>query len=189
MSVRKTYAPYSVSGENVAQTPLEGYIEVEQKIIPTIETGFVNEDGLWIGKPSSDTDFKFYQKDEGIANGGDFITAFGMDMTGFDDIQIAIRPTNGGAYAISAVMGSDGSQSYANLNPVNAAAILKGNLEGQTVSAINNLLVDSAEVLTADVWNIFMIQGVLANQKLLQFKLTNNSGGNSDVETTFLRIV
>ena len=48
---------------------------------------------------------------------------------------------------------------------------------------------DSAEALTADVWNIFMIQERLANQKVLQFKITNNSGGEADIECAFMRLV
>jgi len=54
---------------------------------------------------------------------------------------------------------------------------------------MSNLFNDPAESLTADVWNIFIIHGTLKNQKLLQFKLTNNSGGSSDIETAFMRIV
>ena len=50
-------------------------------------------------------------------------------------------------------------------------------------------LVDATETLTVDVWNIFMIQHNLANQKLLQFKITNNTGGSSDIEVMYLRIV
>jgi len=187
MSVRKTYAPYSVSGENIAQTPLEGYIEIEQKVTPTISTGFVDENGLWTGNNSSDTEFKFYQLDQEIANGATFITAFGLDMTGFSDVTMAIKPTNGGAIAIKAVMGSDGSQSYANLTPLNDATTLKGvsKATGSTVELFN----DGSESLTADVWNIFLIQDTLRNQKLLQFSITNNSGGISTVETQFLRSV
>ena len=51
-------------------------------------------------------------------------------------------------------------------------------------------MTDTSDSLTADVWNIFMIAGDrLANQKLLQFKIVNNSGGESDIETSFLRLV
>ena len=46
-------------------------------------------------------------------------------MTGFNDIQIAIRPTNGGNFAMTAVMGPD-TDSYANLSPVNPAVALRG---------------------------------------------------------------
>ena len=107
-------------------------------------------------------------------------------MTGFNDIQIAIRPTNGGNFAIEAVMGPD-TDSYANLSPVNAAATLRGNFKEESV--VDNLFSDSAESLTADVWNIFIIASNLKNQKLLQFKITNNSGGSSDIEVMYLRIV
>ena len=109
-------------------------------------------------------------------------------MTGYNDIQIAIKPTNGGNYAITAVMGPD-TLSYANLNPVSAAATLKNNIDGGEKKAFVDAFNDSSEALTADVWNIFMIYGMLKNQKLLQFKITNNSGGSSDIETAFMRVV
>jgi hypothetical protein len=51
------------------------------------------------------------------------------------------------------------------------------------------LFSDNAESLTDDVWNIFMIANNLKDQKLLQFKITNNSGGSSNIETAFLRMV
>ena len=189
MAVRKTYAPYSTSGENVAQTPLTGFIDIKQEVIPTIETGFVNENGLWIGNTSSDEIFSFYQKDEEIANTASFITD-AFDMTGFNDVQVALKPTNGGNYAITAVMGSSGPESYANLRPLNDAATLRGNQKSSAeTDAFANIFSDSAESLTADVWNIFMITKVLANQKLLQFSITNNSGGISTVESTFMRLI
>ena len=50
-------------------------------------------------------------------------------------------------------------------------------------------MVDAAENLNADVWFIAYIEGRCANQKLLQFSITNNSGGSSDVETAFMRVV
>ena len=192
MANRKVYAPYSQSGENVAQTPLEGYIDIEQKVTPTISTGFVDENGSWTGNVSSDTEFQFYQLDQEIANGATFITHLGFDMTDFNDVTLAIKPTNTGNYAISAVMGSDGSNNYANLSPLNDAALLRGAAyltPGGSLSDFEDLFNDSAEALTADVWNIFILQKMLANQKLLQFKITNNSGGISTVETQFLRSV
>ena len=186
MAVRKTYAPYSTSGENVAQTPLTGFIDIKQEVIPTIETGFVNENGLWIGNKSSDEVFSFYQKDEEIANTASFITD-AFDMTGFIDVQIALKPTNAGNYAIEAVMGSSGPESYANLRPLDDAATLRGSPSHE--SGTYDLYKDAAEALTANVWNILYIGNALKNQKLLQFKITNNSGDISTVESTFLRIV
>ena len=79
---------------------------------------------------------------------------------------------------------------FANLNPVNAATTLRGALYATTPSSdCEDLFVDSAESLTADVWNIFLISRLLAGQKLLQFKITNNSGGISTIETAFMRLV
>ncbi len=86
-------------------------------------------------------------------------------------------------------MGPD-SISYANLNPINAAYQLKGTMDlGVDEGSLRVLFNASSESLTADVWNIFPITARLANQKLLQFKVTNNSGGNSDIDFAYLRLV
>ena len=39
MAIRKVYAPYSTTGEQVGQTPVEGYVDVKQEIQPIILTG------------------------------------------------------------------------------------------------------------------------------------------------------
>jgi len=198
MEIRKVYAPYSKSGEQVGQTPLEGYVEVNQAVYPAVNTGLINENGKWIGLKSSDEQFHNFAKDESIPNGQVILAPqsvtgkppWVLDMTGFNKIQIAIKPTNGGNFAIEAIMGPD-VFSYANLNPVNAAAGLRGNTStNESESGLYTLFSDSSEAMTADVWNIFMINSDrLADQKLLQFKITNNSGGTSDIETAFMRVV
>ena len=110
-------------------------------------------------------------------------------MTGFCDVFIAIRPTNGGNYATTAVMGP-ADLAFANLRDVDPNTTLRGagNL-GDDADSFATLFADSAQSLTADVWNIFIIKGNLRNQKLLQFRITNNSGGESDIETAFMRLV
>ena len=186
---RTGYAPWSLTREaGVESATVDGTIEVPQYIQPVLDTGFVDEKGDWKGTKSSDKDFQFYQKDEAIGNGATFITHLGFDMTDFKDVTIAIKPTNAGNYAIAACMGSDGTNKYANLSPLNDAANLRGTYPGIS-SNVEELLNDSAESLAANVWNIIMVQNILKNQKLLQFKITNNSGGNSTVETCFLRSV
>ena len=192
---RRGLAPWSLAREaGIESATVDGTIEVPQYVQPVLDTGFVDEKGDWKGSKSSDKDFIAFHTDPAIANGGAILTpsvnadgTWPLDMTGYSDIQIAIKPSNGGNYAIEAVMGPD-SISYANLNPVNAAAALRGN-ENLDSKSFDKVLSDSAESMTVDVWNILFIRNVLKNVKLLQFKITNNSGDISTVETAFMRIV
>jgi len=196
---RKGLAPWSLAREaGIESATVDGTIEVPQYVQPVLDTGFVDEKGDWKGAKSSDKDFIAFQTDLAIANGGTILTpgvngdgTWPLDMTGYKDIFLAIKPTRGGTYAIEAVMGPD-ALSFANLNPVDAAAGLKWTWPvdtAGTVTVFQPALSDSSESLTVDVWNIFAIVGRLANQKLLQFQITNNAGGNADIETAFMRIV
>jgi len=195
---REGYAPWSLTRKaGVQSATVDGDIEVPQYIQPILDTGFVDFKGDWKGRTSSEEQFNAFGKDEAVANGATILapqatgSTWPLDMTGYKDLFIAIKPSNGGNYAIEAVMGP-ADFSYANLKDVNAAATLKGSLPAASISGgnlTNTLFEDPVEPLTADVWNIFPIFTALANQKLLQFKITNNSGGESDIETAFMRIV
>jgi|TARA_R110000823_G_scaffold179166_1_gene311534 hypothetical protein len=192
-SERTGYAPWSLTREaGVQSATVDGTIKVPQNIQPVLDTGFVDEKGDWKGVKSSDETFFIDATHEGIPNGSavlspqtadrDFI-----DMTGFKNLMIALKITNTGNYGIEAVMGTD-TNPFANLTPVDSASPLRA------VSVIGNnfdkIVSDSVEVLTADVWEVLSIQGGnLAGQKNLQFKLTNNSGGNSDITFAYLRLV
>jgi hypothetical protein len=192
---REAYAPWSLTRKaGVQSATVNGDIEVPQFIQPVLDTGFVDEKGDWKGSKSSDEAFFAFTKDEGIANGGEILapqasgSIWPLDMTGFTNVQFAIRPTNGGNYAIKAIMGPN-DLSYANLSPVNPASTIRiASLQHGTNQQMTDGFSDT-EALTADVWNIFIIQGRLADQKLLQFSITNNSGGSSDIETAFMRLV
>jgi len=191
---RTGLAPWSLSREaGIESATVDGTIDVPQILQPVIETGFVDEKGNWKGIKSSEEQFHSFGLDVGIPNTGTITapqiasgTIWPLDMTGFNDLFLAIKPTNAGAYLIHAIMGPN-DLSFANLAPVNAGATLRGNRAGAQV--ISDELIDSSEDLTADVWNIYSIRGNCSNQKLLQFKITNNSGGESDIETAFLRLV
>jgi len=197
---RRGLAPWSLAREaGIESATVDGTIEVPQYVQPVLDTGFVDEKGDWKGAKSSDKDFIAFGTFPAIANGGHILApsvnadgTWPLDMTGYRDIILAIKPSNGGAVKIEGVMGPD-SNPFANLRPVNAAAIIKGSFLNDrgdaTEGTFSNAAVDSTETLTGDVWNIFMIQVRLANQKLLQFKITNNSGGASDIETAFMRLV
>ena len=192
---RKVYAPFSLTSEaGVAQTPVEGYIDVNQTIYPTVNTGTINENGTWAGVKSNDTEFLGFTKGEGIAVSGTLMVPDtqqfpSIDMTGFTDLFIAVKmEASNGTLRIEAVRGPDTTR-FANLQPVNAGQEVRGNLFGQTMSSFSNALVDSSETISADVWIIYSIQKVLANQQNVQFKLTNNSGGARTIEFAFMRLV
>jgi len=195
---REGYAPWSLTRKaGVQSATVDGDIEVPQYIQPTLDTGFVDFKGDWKGRPSSDEQFFAFGKDEAIPNGASILapqiasgSIWPLDMTGFQDLTIAIKPSNGGNCLIQAVM-APADLAYANLRDVNPATPIRGSFEsqGSASSDMANLFSDNAESLTADVWNIFIIQSRLRNAKLLQFKITNNSGGESTIETAFLRLV
>jgi len=190
---RKAISPWSVEREaGIESATVDSNIEVPQYLQPVVDTGFIDERGFWKGNKSSDQEFSFFSKDESIANGGEVqvpANIGSLSMVGFKDIQLAIRVTNGGNYATTAIMASDGIIPYYNLKPPNAAATLRGLTFNRNISTMDVAIVDGSESMTADVWNIFMIQGVLANQARLGFLIGNNSGGISDIETAFLRLV
>ena len=192
---RTGLAPWSLSREaGIESATVDGRIDVPQILQPVIDTGFVDDKGNWKGTKSSDEQFIAFQTDEGIPNSGQILTPsaitdtrWPINMTGYKHILLAIKPTNGGNVNITAVMGPD-SNSFANISPVNSASSLRGNL-GAGNSGMSDLLLDSSESLTADVWNIFTCSDTLHDQKLLQFKIVNNSGGESTIETAFMRLV
>ena len=166
---RRGLAPWSIDREaGVESSTVDSKIDVAQLVRPTLDVGFIDETGKWKGLKSSDKEFKFFQIDEGVPNGNEILTpssnpdgSWPLDMTGYQDLFIAIKPTNGGNYAITAVMGPD-SISFANLSPVNAAATLKGvSPHHGTHGDIEVIMTQAAESLTADVWNIFSMMELL----------------------------
>ena len=191
---RKVYAPFSQTSEaGVPQTPVEGYIDVNQTIYPIVNTGVVNEKGQWAGVKSNDDEFEILGTELAVGAGAAILAPGGntpfIDMTGFEDLFIAVKPSNGGDYAFEAVMGTD-TEPFANLTPVDAANSLFGSMESRLGDfTFDRLFKDSAQNLTADVWNIFIFQERLKSQKNLQFKITNNSGGNSDIQFAYMRLV
>lgn len=190
---RKVYAPFSQTSEaGVTQTPVEGYIDVSQMIYPTVNTGVVNEKGQWAGVKSDDDDFTIMGTHLAVPNGEVVLSPAGdpdfIDMTGFRDMFIAIKPSNSGNLKVEAVMGPDTNR-FANLSPVNPAAELKGVKRNDSSASLSNLLVDASEGMANNVWNIFCLQGILSGQKNLQFKITNNTGSNNDIQFAFMRLV
>ena len=193
---RKAYAPFSLTSEaGVGQTPVEGYIDVNQMIYPSVDTGVIDENGRWQGVKASEEEFHSFTKDLNVINTGEILVpnavnddTWPIDMTGFNHIFLAIKTTRTGDYDIEAVMGPD-THSFANLKPVNPASILKAAGFRTNTDSFSDIVNDSVEVLTADVWNLYYIYNKLSNQKLLRFKIKNTAGGDADIECAFMRLV
>ena len=194
----RTITPFSTRAkEGATDSPLGDFVSVDQSIVSTADVGFYDSNtGKLTGVIASEKVFGNIQTDTEVANTGTIITpsvnadgTWPLDMTGYNDLIIAIRPSNGGNCSITAVMGPD-SNSFGGLSPVDAAASLRVGKNLASGSAdLTDLCVDAAESLTVDVWNIFYIPERCKNQKLLMFSIVNNSGGISTIDTAFMRIV
>ena len=127
---RKAYAPFSLTSEaGVGQTPVEGYIDVNQVIYPTVNTGTVNENGKWVGVKASDDEFIGFTKAVAVANGGEALFPDtnnhpSIDMTDFRTIFLAFKSSRTGNIAMEAIMGPD-TVAFANLQPVGSGATLR----------------------------------------------------------------
>ena len=190
---REGYAPWSLTREaGIESATVDGTIEVPQYIQPVLDTGFVDEKGDWKGRKSSDRSFIGLTKAEGIANGGQVLFPDtgnfpSINMTGFNDIFVAIKPTNGGTYKVKAVSGPD-TIPFANLSPVNSGTPMRG-AYNPAAENMNSLLLDTSESLTANVWSIYYIEQRLKSQRNMQFEVTNDSGDISTVEFGFMRLI
>tara|TARA_Y100000310_G_C20303175_1_gene632785 strand:- start:35 stop:610 length:576 start_codon:yes stop_codon:yes gene_type:complete len=187
---RRTNSPWSKTyKEGLPTTAVDDHVNIDTAVAGTITTGVIDSaTGQWKGITVNDDNFRIDATHEATPNTGSVLcpqsTPQYIDMTGFQDINLAFRVTNSGAYAISAIMGPADNY-YANLTPVNAGSNLKGAIRRNDMDTV---LLDSSETLTADVWNIFMIKSQLANQKLLQFNVVNNSGAESDIQFASMRL-
>ena len=192
---KTNFAPWSAeTAQGIKTDPVNSNIKVRQEVVPAITVGTVNAlTGEWEGVIESDTAFLIDTTHDGVANGADVLVPQAqpdyIDMTGYNDLFIAIKPSRGGNYAITAVMGPD-THTFANLDPIAAARVLRGASLPQNATAdFQPLFEDAAQDTQSDLWNVFILQGVVAEQKLLQFKIVNNSGGNSNIQFAYLRVV
>ena len=179
---REAFAPWSLTREaGVQSATVNGTIDVPQVVQPILSTGFVDYKGNWQGAKSSDEQFFGITTHLGVANGGATLSpATGnvdyIDMTGFTDLMIAM-------------MGPD-TNSFANLAPVATGESLRGNSFPASTDDIAQLLNQSTEAFDiADAWKIVYIHSRLKGQKNLQIKITNNTGGASDMEVAFMRLI
>ena len=191
----KDFAPWSAeTAQGIKTDPVDSNIDVKQQVVPALTVGTINaKTGEWTGIRESDTAFLIDATHEAVANGADVLSPQAqpdrIDMTGYNDLFIAVKVSQGGNYAIKAVMGPS-TNYFANLTPVNAAVRLRGNgVWSGTGTGLGDILIDGTESLSADIWNIFLIQEKLASQKNMQIRIDNNSGGPSNIEFAYLRVV
>jgi len=191
---RSVNSPWgNVYKEGLPSTAVDDKTLVDQEVRPTINTGSIDvRTGRWEGVTHSDKLFKGFTTHT-VPNGANELfpvdeTTSRIDMTGYSDLFIAIKPSVGGNVAIEAAMGLD-TNAFGGLTPVNSGTILRGNGDAASGGVMEPLLSDT-ESLTVDVWNIFYIQyNRLSGQKNLQFKLTNAAGAESIIEFAYLRAV
>jgi len=190
---RTGYAPWSLTREaGVQSATVDGTIQVPQYCTPVIDTGFVNVKGEWKGRRSSDEQFIGITKAEGVANGAavlfpDTNEFPSINMRGFMDLVFAFKPSNGGNYILKTAMGPD-TVAYANLTPVNSGAnppIVHNPANDNLVNPLNDTYSAGA-----NVWNIITIlDGRVKDQLNLQVSIENSSGGSSDIDFGFMRLV
>jgi hypothetical protein len=195
LPLRKANSPWGSSyKEGLPTTSVNDSIDVDQMIRPMVDCGVISkETGQWEGVPTTDAQFIGITISNGVSNSTAILVpdtdAYpSIDMTGFEDLFIAIKPSNGGNVKIDAVMGP-ATESFGGLSPVDAAKRIEIAGRADVPGSLQTAFYDSAQNLTANVWNIFNLQGMLSNQKNLQLKITNDSGGSSDIEFAFLRTV
>ena len=197
MVKRRVNSPWgNVYKEGLPSTAVDDQTDVDQEVRPTILTGAIDvRSGRWEGVTLSDEQFTIDAIHEAVANGAAVLSPQSqpdyIDMTGFNDLFFAIKPSASGNCRIDAVMGP-ATNNFANLNPVNGVAELKGTIDDSYAggaATVTALFSDSVETLSANVWNIFIIGRRLRGQKLLQFQITNNSGGASNIQFAYLRVV
>ena len=107
---------------------------------------------------------------------------------GFDRLNIAIQVSRAGNYFFELLYGGDADDRYLNLQPIATSRSPKSTI--RTDSSTNGfitLLGDQENLDIADVWRVFQVNDL--NGYLLKLKITNQSGGASDIQTAIQRLI
>ena len=191
---RKAYAPFSLTSEaGVAQTPVEGYIDVRQEIYPIVSTGTVNENGKWTGVKSNDTEFMGFTKAVAIADGTgalfpDTNNHPSINMEGFRHLQFVAKSSNDGAFRVDVKSGPDTVKTLNVTLLANADMKLAGIGDPANDTGFADVLYDASENLTGQ-FRLFTVYDRTKDIPNFQIKLTNNTGGPADIEFAFRRLV
>ena len=191
---RKAYAPFSLTSEaGVAQTPVEGYIDVRQEIYPIVSTGTINENGKWTGVKSDDEDFIGFTKGIQIAASGELLCPDtnnhpSIDMTGFRHLQFAVKGDDSFVAGFTAIAGPN---TVSTLNLGEGAAGINARFLGQSRyvdDTFDNVLADTSEQIYSN-WRVFTVLDRFTGLTNVQIKLENKSASAKDIEFAFRRLV
>jgi len=191
---RKVYAPFSLTSEaGVAQTPVEGYIDVNQTIYPTVNTGTVNENGTWTGVKSNDPEFIGFSKAEQVADGGSVLFPDtnnhpNINMEGFKDLQFVAKSSVDGNYRIDAKIGPDTIRTLNVTLTGGASFKLAGIGDPANDIGFADTLQDTSEFL-GDGFRLFTVYDRLKDVPNMQIFFVNNTGSPADIEFAFRRLV
>ena len=191
---RKVYAPFSLTSEaGVAQTPVEGYIDVNQAIYPTVNTGTVNENGTWAGVKSNDTEFMGFTKGVAIADQGEFLVPStnnhpSINMEGFRHLQFVLKASSTADTQIFARAGPD-TEKCLNVS-LRAGQDLRIAAIGDPANDVGFAvaLSDTSETIY-DEYVLFTVYDRLKDQNNIQLLIKNVSGSDRDYEFGFRRLV
>ena len=190
---RKSNSPWGSSyKEGLPSTAVNDTVDIDQNVRATINTGVIDvRTGQWQGIRLSDEQFTIDATHDGVANGASVLSPQSqpdfIDMTGYNSLYIAIFVSNAGAYNLEAVMGPS-TNYFANLTPINAGATLQGAYD-TNLTGLSDVFKAISFSATADVWNIISIQDRMLGQKVLQVKISNQSGDVSNIQFAYLRVV
>ena len=193
MANRKSNSPWGSSyKEGLPSTAVNDTVDIDQNVRATITTGVIDvATGQWEGIRLSDKQFLIDETHDGVANGASVLSHQSqpdfIDMTGYNSLYIAIFQSNAGAYNLEAVMGPS-TNYFANLTPINAGATLQGAYD-TNLTGLSDVVKAISFSATADVWNIISIQDRMLGQKVLQVKISNQSGDVSNIQFAYLRVV
>lgn len=185
---RKAIAPWSTEREQgIESATVDSNIETPQYLQPIVDTGVINKDGNWIGNTTSDRVFFDFQKDEAIANGAEILSNKVVKMYGYNKLNIGLKVSRAGDYNFLLLFGGDADNNYLNLNPINTSGQPKATIRTDSSTNAFSTLLNDAETIGADVWNIFQVNDMDGFN--IKLKIINNSGGNADIETAIQRLV
>tara|TARA_B100000575_G_scaffold63873_1_gene48868 strand:+ start:1934 stop:2521 length:588 start_codon:yes stop_codon:yes gene_type:complete len=191
---RKAYAPFSLTSEaGVAQTPVEGYIDVVQKIYPSVTTGTINENGKWTGVRSNDSEFIGFSKAVQVADGGSVLFPDtnnhpNINMEGFKDLQFVAKSSVDGNFRIDAKIGPDTIRTL-NVTVVGGSSFkLAGIGDPANDTGFADTLQDTSEFLGSG-FRLFTVYDRLKDIPNMQLFFVNNTGSITDIEFAFRRLV